>query len=105
MAMQSCPPRLPQLQIEPLMKAPPPAAMDRAPSGRLLNAWGRIRTSLWWMVAIALLLRVGWIVIGHTYKFKSTDDNFSFGWEMGRIAASLASGHGFSNPFRPPNGA
>ena len=46
-----------------------------------------------------LLLRVAWIVIGHTYKFKSTDDNFGFGWEMGRIGASLASGHGFSNPF------
>ena len=61
-------------------------------------------TSLWWIVAIALLLRVGWIVIGHTYKFKSADDNFSFGWEMGRIAASLASGHGFSNPFGPATG-
>jgi 4-amino-4-deoxy-L-arabinose transferase-like glycosyltransferase len=51
------------------------------------------------MVAIALLLRVIWIVIGHTYKFKSTDQNFGFGWEMGRIGASLASGHGFSSPF------
>ena len=51
------------------------------------------------MVAIALLLRVIWIVIGHTYKFKSTDHNFGFGWEMGRVGASLASGHGFSSPF------
>jgi 4-amino-4-deoxy-L-arabinose transferase-like glycosyltransferase len=75
----------------------------------LLNAWERIRTSpAWtspaWIVAIALLLRVSWIVIGHTYKFKDTDDNFGFGWEMGRIAASLASGHGFSNPFGPATG-
>ncbi|HEY6373728.1 MAG TPA: glycosyltransferase family 39 protein, partial [Candidatus Sulfotelmatobacter sp.] len=50
------------------------------------------------------VLRVGWIVIGHTYKFKSADDNFGFGWEMGRIGASLASGHGFSSPFGPPTG-
>src|SRR5208282_5660135 len=57
-----------------------------------------------WIVAIALFLRVGWIVLGHTYRFKDTDDNFGFGWEMGRIAASLASGHGFSNPFGPPTG-
>lgn len=57
-----------------------------------------------WIVAIAFLLRVGWIVIGHTYKFKPTDDNFGFGFEMGRIAASLASGHGFSSPFGPPTG-
>jgi hypothetical protein len=57
------------------------------------------------MIAIALLLRVGWIVMGHTYGFKGSDANFGFGWEMGRIGASLASGHGFSNPFGPPTGA
>src|SRR5262249_6410212 len=57
-----------------------------------------------WMVAIALVLRIGWIIIGHTYRFKNTDDNFGFGWEMGRIGAAIASGHGFSNPFGPPTG-
>ena len=66
--------------------------------------WMRIRTSLFWMVLIALIVRLSWIAIGHTYKFKTTDDNFSFGWEMGRIAASIASGHGFSNPFGPQTG-
>ena len=81
------------------------AALDRAQSsGRLLQAWARIRSSPRWIVTIALLLRVGWIIIGHTYKFKSTDANFGFGWEMGRIGASLASGHGFSNPFGPSTG-
>ena len=54
-----------------------------------------------WIVGIAFLLRVGWIVVGHTYRFKATDDNFGFGFEMGRIAASLASGQGFSSPFGP----
>jgi 4-amino-4-deoxy-L-arabinose transferase-like glycosyltransferase len=63
------------------------------------NGWARIRTSQRWIVGIALLLRVGWIIIGHTYKFKASDNNFGFGWEMGRVGASLASGHGFSNPF------
>jgi len=81
------------------------AAVERAHRpGALLEAWARIRTSLFWIFAIALLLRLGWIVLGHTYKFKSTDENFGFGWEMGRIAAALASGHGFSNPFGPPTG-
>jgi hypothetical protein len=37
------------------------------------QVWARGRRSLFWIVAIALLLRVGWIVIGHTYKFKTTD--------------------------------
>jgi 4-amino-4-deoxy-L-arabinose transferase-like glycosyltransferase len=88
------------------MESTPAAADDRAHS---LATWARIRsspgwTSPGWIAAIALLLRVAWIIIGHTYKFKTSDDNFSFGWEMGRIGASLASGHGFSNPFGPPTG-
>jgi len=73
-------------------------------SAHVWDAWARISNSPRCIFGIALLLRVGWILIGHTYKFKSTDDNFSFGWEMGRIGASLASGHGFSNPFGPATG-
>lgn len=71
-----------------------------------LDAYERpgILRSPFGIAAVALLLRVLWIVLGHTYKFKAADDNFGFGWEMGRIAASLASGHGFSNPFGPPTG-
>jgi 4-amino-4-deoxy-L-arabinose transferase-like glycosyltransferase len=81
------------------------AEVDCAPSSApLSNAWARIRRSPAWIVGIALLLRVGWIIIGHTYKFKNTADNFGFGWEMGRIGASLASGHGFSSPFGPVTG-
>ena len=81
------------------------AAVNPAQSSAPLSkAWPRVPASPFWIVAIALLLRVGWIVIGHTYKFKNTDDNFSFGWEMGRIGASLASGHGFSSPFGPATG-
>jgi 4-amino-4-deoxy-L-arabinose transferase-like glycosyltransferase len=68
------------------------------------NVWARIRTSQFWMVAIAFFLRVGWIIVGHTYKFKSADNNFGFGWEMGRIGAAIASGHGFSNAFGAPTG-
>src|SRR6202140_3585897 len=70
----------------------------RTPNG-LVSAWLDIRTSTFWMVAIALFLRVAWILIGHTYKFNSAENNFSFGWETGRIGAAIASGHGFSNPF------
>src|SRR5579863_39232 len=56
------------------------------------------------MVGIAFVLRLGLIVIGHTYKFKTIDDNFSFGWEMGRIGRSLALGQGFANPFNETTG-
>ena len=37
--------------------------------------------------------------LAHSYRFRTTDANFSFGWEIGRIAYSLATGHGFSSPF------
>jgi 4-amino-4-deoxy-L-arabinose transferase-like glycosyltransferase len=87
------------------MESSTAAGANRASrSGQLLNRWRRLRTSPGWIAGIALLLRVGWIVLGHTYRFKSTDHNFGFGWEMGRIGAALASGHGFSNPFGPATG-
>ena len=73
-------------------------------AGSLFRTWTRIRNSIFWIALIAFVLRVGWIIVGHTYQFKTTDNNFSFGWEMGSIAASLASGHGFSDPFGVPTG-
>jgi 4-amino-4-deoxy-L-arabinose transferase-like glycosyltransferase len=65
----------------------------------ILRWWVQARTSFTWMVAVALILRLAYIVIGHTYRFKTIDDNFSFGFEMGRIGRALAEGQGFSNPF------
>ena len=81
-----------------------PQSAEAVSRPALLALWARIRASKFWIVTIALFLRVGWIILGHTYKFKTADANFSFGWEMGRIAASLASGHGFSSPFVPGTG-
>lgn len=81
------------------------SAANKSSSPDILSStWTRIRNSPQWIVAIAFALRLAWILIGHTYKFKSNDDNFGFGWEMGRIASSLASGHGFSSPFGPETG-
>ena len=73
-------------------------------AGALSRIWALIRNSPFWIVLVALVLRIGWIIVGHTYKFKTTGNNFSFGWEMGSIAASLASGHGFSDQFGVPTG-
>ena len=74
----------------------PSTSMNRpAP---LKRWWSTARTSFFWMVFVAFALRVGWIVVAHTYKFKTLDDNFSFGWEMGRIGRSL----GARVPLRTP---
>jgi 4-amino-4-deoxy-L-arabinose transferase-like glycosyltransferase len=82
-----------------------PSAERQEKSRDTSSAWRRIRASLYWLVLVALLLRLSWIIVGHTYKFKATDNNFSFGWEMGRIGAAIASGQGFSNPFGPQTGS
>jgi 4-amino-4-deoxy-L-arabinose transferase-like glycosyltransferase len=73
-------------------------------SSTLGRWWGQARTSFFWMVVVGFTLRFGWIIVAHTYKFKALDDNFSFGWEMGRIGRSLALGQGFSNPFNATTG-
>lgn len=55
----------------------------------------------WKIVWIAFAIRVLYLTIAHTYRFKTFPwpHHFQFGWEMGQIAASLAEGHGYSNPF------
>jgi len=66
--------------------------------------WAQVRTSFSWMVAVALLLRLGLILLNHTYRFKPADNDFSFGFEMGRIGRAIASGRGFADPFTLPTG-
>jgi 4-amino-4-deoxy-L-arabinose transferase-like glycosyltransferase len=51
------------------------------------------------MVLTGFAVRVLYIALAHSYKFRTTDANFSFGWEIGRIAYSIANGLGFSSPF------
>ncbi|HLK32769.1 MAG TPA: glycosyltransferase family 39 protein [Terriglobales bacterium] len=56
------------------------------------------------IVVVALLLRMLVITAGHTYRITPRRDHFQFGWEMGRIARSLATGHGFASPTDLPTG-
>jgi 4-amino-4-deoxy-L-arabinose transferase-like glycosyltransferase len=92
--------------------------MDAAtPTVAALNArrrwWAHARTSFFWMVIVAFGIRFGYIVAGHTYRFRSgkqvlaqpvNQKDFDFGFEMGRIGRSLAQGQGFSNPFNETTG-
>lgn len=52
----------------------------------------------------ALGLRLAVILLGHTYRIRADDHHFDFGFEAGRIAESLATGHGYGNPFNGPSG-
>ena len=60
--------------------------------------------SLLFIVLTALLLRLAVITIGHTYRITPRRDHFQFGWEMGRLARSIATGQGFSSPTDLPSG-
>jgi hypothetical protein len=52
----------------------------------------------------AFLLRVAYITLGHTYRITPFNHHFEFGWETGRVAASVAEGHGYSSPFSGDTG-
>jgi 4-amino-4-deoxy-L-arabinose transferase-like glycosyltransferase len=49
-------------------------------------------------------VRVLYLTLAHTYRFRPYDDHMLFGEEMGRIARALATGYGFSDPFRGHTG-
>ncbi|QMV18551.1 hypothetical protein GOB94_07530 [Granulicella sp. 5B5] len=58
----------------------------------------------WTIFWVGFALRVAVILIGHTYRVRTDQANFNFGFEAGRIGRSLATGHGFGNPFNGMSG-
>jgi Glycosyl transferase family 2/Dolichyl-phosphate-mannose-protein mannosyltransferase len=84
-----------QVQTQPAHSAPVPGAIYTAPQ----SYWQVIWRSPGWMVLVAFAVRILWIVLAHTYRFRTNEANFGFGWEIGRLAYALANGHGFSSPF------
>ena len=63
------------------------------------SRWNHIVHSIGWMVLAGFVARLLYIVIARSYHFRTSDANFSFGWEIGRVAYSLATGHGYASPF------
>jgi len=53
----------------------------------------------WRIFWTAFVVRVLYLTLAHTYHFRSYDEHFQFGWEAGRIARALATGHGYADPF------
>jgi 4-amino-4-deoxy-L-arabinose transferase-like glycosyltransferase len=58
-----------------------------------------IPRSVLWLVFFSFLLQVAMIGLFRQYRTRSGEDHFAFGWEMGRVARSIALGQGFSNPY------
>ena len=64
----------------------------------------RIFASLWFILAVALLLRGGF-----AWEYSSRNSHHALGvvpflFESGNIGYSLSTGHGFASPFRVPTG-
>ena len=73
------------------------------PAGKFRLWHSHARTCFFWMFAIAFVLRFGYILIAHTYKIKGLENNFAFGWEMGRIGRAIVNGRGFAVVREPVN--
>jgi Dolichyl-phosphate-mannose-protein mannosyltransferase len=54
---------------------------------------------VWWLVLLSLILQIAMIGVFRQYRTRPAEDHFAFGWEMGRVARSIALGQGFSNPY------
>lgn len=78
-----------------------------------------VANPLFWMVLVALLVRIALILYFRYYDFSATQTAvsesvhapdavrhfpFAFGYETGAVAYSLATGHGFSSPFAGSTG-
>jgi len=69
--------------------------MSQASSPRSADAFRTPRPIFW----TAFLVRLAYIILGHTFRITPYNHHFEFAWETGRVAASVASGHGYSSPF------
>ncbi|HZR57462.1 MAG TPA: glycosyltransferase family 39 protein [Terriglobales bacterium] len=61
-------------------------------------------TSPWFIVAVAFALRLENILGHHLYLIPTDNDHALFGFEMGRLARSIAMSRGFSQVFDPASG-
>jgi len=56
-------------------------------------------TAPWRLFWAALILRLAYMTLAHTFRVRPYDDHFGFGFEAGRIARSLALGNGYADAF------
>ena len=64
----------------------------------LSGIWSRVRTDMFWIVIVAITVRLLVIFVFHTYRF-GPGQPYNFGYEMGRIGRSIAQGNGFGNIY------
>jgi hypothetical protein len=55
--------------------------------------------SILWLLPLSFLIQLALIGALRQYRTRPGEDNFGFGFEMGRVGRSVALGEGFSNPY------
>src|ERR1700733_4990702 len=63
------------------------------------NVPGRGLRAPWRIFWVALVVRVLYMTLAHTYRIRVADDHFQYGWEAARIARALVQGSGYADPF------
>ena len=63
------------------------------------DGFGFSAKGVWPIFWAALLVRVLYMTLAHTYRIRLYEDHFDFGWEMARIARALVTGYGYADPF------
>jgi Dolichyl-phosphate-mannose-protein mannosyltransferase len=66
--------------------------------------WPALPRFFLWLLPLSFVLQVAAIGLLHQYRTRPGDDHFEFGWEMGRVARSIALGQGFSSPYEGNTG-
>src|SRR5947207_480181 len=81
------------------------ASISTERSEHIPHGWGRFfPDSLATMFAAALAIRLIASVFAYSILLDPSRDNWEFGWETGRVAHSLALGHGFASPWPGTDG-
>lgn len=62
------------------------------------------RSFPWKVFWIALFVRIAYMTLARTWVIHHYQEDFGFGYEMGRIARALATGYGFADPFHGHTG-
>jgi 4-amino-4-deoxy-L-arabinose transferase-like glycosyltransferase len=80
---------------------PEPAIANRtsATIAAAPSRFGSDARGVWPIFWTALVVRVLYMTLAHTWRIRTYEDHFDFGWEMARIARSLVTGHGYADPF------
>jgi 4-amino-4-deoxy-L-arabinose transferase-like glycosyltransferase len=57
-----------------------------------------------WLLPLSFVLQLAAIGVFHQYRMRAGEDNFGFGFEMGRVGRSIAQGQGFASPYEGNTG-